>query len=845
MARFFKITAGAAIVGVALYAAAGYVGVPWIVKSVLEKQVSQTLHRKVSVGKVSFNPWFWIFEMRDLKIDGKSGGDPFLMLASLRIDASSQTFSNMAPVLEEFTVDGLHARVNLDDEDVRKLLQGDGKTASGDSASSSSSSSEGGLPQFALYNIAVRNSSLRVVDRARAVDQAVTDFNLALPFVSTLPGAKESLVTPSLSFNLNGTPVSASGTTRPFGSTLEAQLNARLSNLDLAPMLRLVPALNSPALKVESGLFSTDINLIFRNPTGGKAGKMLVSGTASLADIRTSQQNAGKAQPLASVKRVSVRLRELDLLEQQAKVQSIIIDEPKISLINSASGLNAVKTADAFASSGAPAQSSAQPAKNAPAQNDAWHWSLDTLQVKNGTVTWLDTTTAPNARVPVTGINAALHGLTGDAGAKPGTAELAAKLLGGALSVKAEVAAAPLSISADVKLTQLSPAQLSPYIRKALGADLSAVFSADVRTGIKNSNVTASGTAAVSNVQLKQGKTQLAAVRNASLKLKSLDLGARKAVVDSVTVTAPVINLEKNAKGINLAQLGGAQPSSAKSAAPAPQKSAAAAPAWNWQLGAADITEGRFNFKDTTVKPNVSFSMTELTVKARNFSSAKGAKGTADVSAKLAGGSAKFSGPVVLDPLGTDLSVSIANLQLKDFSPVMAAYAGLGAKSGTLNAKGNLTLENGKAGQIASWFGDIGLASFNMTNSRGKSLMTWKDAALTGLSVKTTDPISLTLKQAVIDQPGTKETKAVRQTAAVVGALAALAGKDKIANKIDKADSKLDGKIVLNDVRYENGRFSAAGVSSASVAGALLQKLSQAMSAKLGTGSASSGAASQ
>ena len=70
-------------------------------------------------------------------------------------------------------------------------------------------------------------------------------------------------------------------------------------------------------------------------------------------------------------------------------------------------------------------------------------------------------------------------------------------------------------------------------------------------------------------------------------------------------------------------------------------------------------------------------------------------------------------------------------------------------------------------------------------------------------------------------------------------------GKDKIANKIEKADSRLDGKIVLNDVRYENGRFSAAGVSSASVAGALLQKLSQAMSPKLGTGSASSGAASQ
>ena len=54
MSRFFKITAGAAVVAVALYAAAGYVAVPWLAKTVLEKQVADTLKRKVTVGKVSF-----------------------------------------------------------------------------------------------------------------------------------------------------------------------------------------------------------------------------------------------------------------------------------------------------------------------------------------------------------------------------------------------------------------------------------------------------------------------------------------------------------------------------------------------------------------------------------------------------------------------------------------------------------------------------------------------------------------------------------------------------------------------------------------------------------------------
>ena len=128
-----------------------------------------------------------------------------------------------------------------------------------------------------------------------------------------------------------------------------------------------------------------------------------------------------------------------------------------------------------------------------------------------------------------------------------------------------------------------------------------------------------------------------------------------------------------------------------------------------------------------------------------------------------------------------------------------------------------------------------------MTNSRGKSLMTWKDASLTGLNVKTTDPITLVVAQAVIDQPATKQTKAVRQSANILGSLAALAGKEKLATKIEKVDSKLKGKIVLSDIRYENGRFSAGGTNSATVTNTILQKLSQSMSAKLGTGTTASG----
>ena len=89
----------------------------------------------------------------------------------------------------------------------------------------------GRLPGFALYNISVTNSSIRYADQSLGIDQAVTDVTLKLPFVSTLESSRESLVTPALSLKLNGTPIEASGSTKPFGSSLEAMLALKVDAL--------------------------------------------------------------------------------------------------------------------------------------------------------------------------------------------------------------------------------------------------------------------------------------------------------------------------------------------------------------------------------------------------------------------------------------------------------------------------------------------------------------------------------------------------------------------------------------------------------------------------------------
>lgn len=73
----------------------------------------------------------------------------------------------------------------------------------------------------------------------------------------------------------------------------------------------------------------------------------------------------------------------------------------------------------------------------------------------------------------------------------------------------------------------------------------------------------------------------------------------------------------------------------------------------------------------------------------------------------------------------------------------------------------------------------------------------------------------------------------------MAGIVAQLAGKESVGKKIAKVEDKLSGSIVLENIRYVDGAFSAEGVSAASVGGILLQKLSESVGGKwLGQGAA-------
>lgn len=834
MAKVLKFTACAAAVAVALYAAAGYVGVPYATRTVVEKTASEMLGRTVTLQDVTFNPWTWVYELKGLEIP-EPGSEPLLKLALLRIDASSQTLFKLAPVLDEVTIDGLQVNAVMNEKnrkDFERLTGGSGDAGTKSSRASSGSSS--GLPKFALYNISLTNSSLRYQDKAAGIDQSVTDLTVKLPFVSTMESSSESLVTPELSLKLNGSPIEATGSTKPFGSTLEAQLNLKVSSLDVAALTHLVPALQGDMLKVSGAKLSSDLNFIFRNPTGGNPAKMLLSGRTTLTDVTLTQ----KGSAFVTLSKADVTLGEVDLVGRKAVVQSVGVSGLKVRAAKTKSGINLLQALESVSGSPAGKPDGAKPAASGSGGDAAWSWRVASASLTNADLAWSDATVSPAAKLDFTNLSVAVKDLSSEKN-HAGSFTVGADVLGGHVAASGTVAPAPLAVAATARGSRLNLNAAAPYVKAALGADLRAGIAFDVKADVQGTDVKASGAATVSDLLLRQGQTTMASVKTVTVKLTGVDTAKRSADVALVSVASPLVNAVMTKKGLNFAQLGGASAGGEKQQAEA-QKSAqpkSAGAQWSWKVGEASVTNGTLCLRDESVRPVASAEVPKLNIVVKNLSSEKGSLGTLNLTSGLGGGSLSAAGKVGLSPLVADLEVKGAQIGLKPFSSLMTAYAGVGAKGGSIDSTGRLSLKTVKEKPVAGWKGDLSLTGLDLTTASGAGLMSWKKAALTGVDLETTEPIHLVVAKTEIDQPAEKQTKAVREIAGIASLISSLTGREKTAEKIEKYSGKLSGSIVLENIRYENGKFSAASVNEATLGGLILEKLSTSIGEKLNAGS--------
>ena len=505
--KFILKTAGAVVVCTALYAAAGYWGVPEGVRWGAENYLKPALGaRDVTIGNVSFNPWTWELEVTGVVATSQQGRT-LLALNRLYTDVSSESVTKAAPVITHLSVEGLKANVTTGTKKTAALSS---STASGKTADTAAST---GLPAFSVADIHVKDSAVSLTNAAAGATVAVTDINLTLPLVSTLNAGTMAPVTPEISLKIDGKPVKARGT----ATTDSAKLHVSVANLDAAKLVKAAGV--ALPVQVVKATVSTDADIDFAMKNGTP--EVLVKGTvaAGPADIRETN-----GQALATLSGAEVKIASFDLAKKTVAVDSTVVANPVVTVRRTAPA-KAKATASGKATSGS-TSAAASPAK---AESD-WSWSVASARVTNGTVNVHDTSVSPAAALKVTAVNAAVKHLSSAAN-KTGTVTASAHVANGTVKAEGSVGVNPVKVDLKTNVASVTFSPFNGWVKPLAGAQFTS-GTADVAGNLKYADgkkpsVTFTGDIAVTSLAAKNAKGQsLMSWKKASvnaLALKSVD----------------------------------------------------------------------------------------------------------------------------------------------------------------------------------------------------------------------------------------------------------------------------------------------------------------------------------
>ena len=291
----------------------GFFAAPPLVKSILLKQLSAQLHREVSIEQIAINPYALSAKVSGLSIKAE-GGKEVAGFDELFVNLSSASIFKLAAVVDEVRLQGLRvavARVAEGRYDISDLL---------DEWMKPKDEPESGTPRFSLNNIQLINGKIVFDDQPKGKLHTISDINLALPFVSSLPYQAEILVNPSFSASINGSPLVLTGESKPFSATHESQLNLDLDRFDLAVLQPYLP--ESLPFRLNAGVLDTEMKAMFKE-VSDKVYSVSVVGAAHVSGLAVAEPDKS---PLLDWKRLDVEIDNIDPINRSAAVKRIGLD---------------------------------------------------------------------------------------------------------------------------------------------------------------------------------------------------------------------------------------------------------------------------------------------------------------------------------------------------------------------------------------------------------------------------------------------------------------------------------------------------------------------------------------
>jgi uncharacterized protein involved in outer membrane biogenesis len=763
-----------------------WLALPSLVKWQLPLRGSEALGRALTVGEVSVKPWSLEISIDDLAIAGppSAPAEPLLRVKRVHADLSIASLYKRTPVIEALEIDAPQLRLartgeghyDIDDLIARFAPRPD------------AAPKEPAL--FALYNLQVRDATLRFDDRPVSRVHQVDGLQIALPFLSNLPTEVEVKVEPRVAFKLNGTPFDSGAQATPFAQSKAGALKLTMADLNLVPYLPYLPA--SLPVRLTGGSVSADLSLQFALPPGAVA-TVALKGSVGAKNVALTD---AAGQPLGAWQRLQLGLRDVQPLARKLAFETLHIDGLQLHATRDAQGtLNLLQLAPARAAANpAPVAAASDAGSGVKAPDTvtaAWQLSLAALELGDARLLWNDAAVTPAAALQIDGLSLvvkqvqwpvagpmvlALNGALRSQGAGAPTL--------GEFSVEGPLTDHDAKL--DVKLRGLALAGFAPYAAQALVPGVEGRLAVQAQLDWSGAADAprlrlAIDSATLDDLKLREGRGRTA--RDA-LSLKQLALGAvqvdvlaHSVVLGSVKLVQPVVAVAREADGrLNLQRwaVASAAPAAApaagaaRTAGAAPKGSPVAPDAWRVQLKDLQLDTGHVTFTDAMATDSATENHAPMQVELAGLRAAvqglewhgdrSTAPATVQISTRIGApkrdkrdksahvGALDYKGRIGLLPLLASGNLRVQRFPVHLFAPYFADRVKLTLLRAEAGYTGSVALRQLPAGLDLVAAGDVLLGDVHVATlpdagapasaDNTDELLSWQSLALKGVKVQ-------------------------------------------------------------------------------------------------------------
>jgi hypothetical protein len=455
-----KIALWAILGSFVVYSLVGLVGVPLVTRHILEKRVSQTINRQVTVETVRANPFTLALSLKGLSISDKIAANLFsLDRAEVNVQISSLFSKGL--VIKSLKLDGpgLHAvRTAVDRFNFSDLIEprpNDG---------GSTSEAESAPLRVVVGRLEILNGRIQFDDRTLAAPFSTTFSQMGLT-VTALDTAPES---PAAAFDFNtrtesNETIALGGQFRP--APLKASVTIDCRAIDFVKYVPYYqPYWNASMAKGTLDLQAA-VSWSPAETRVEKAGLKVMDLVINHIDTEAPLLNFAIFQLQDA--RIDLNAHTVELGSVSTQDGAIWVSrqaDGRISLVDALAGGTPAETIDPAAAS-----DTAPPVSTPPASELDWTLSLADLSITNYRVEFSDLTLAQPAKFSLVGLKAGAQTLTTRKGE---TGEISLSMGWndqGTVAVTGQVGLIPLQADLRVSALDLDIRPLQPYLNEQVG----------------------------------------------------------------------------------------------------------------------------------------------------------------------------------------------------------------------------------------------------------------------------------------------------------------------------------------------------------------------------------------